>query len=275
MKSMERAVAQHYGDDSLLERILAGLKEAGVDINNLKPNDLAPVDEFHIGGRDATSYAVDKMSLYKDQHILDIGCGIGGCARYIASEVGCRVTGIDLTPEFISVAKVLTDRTGLSNQVSFEAASALEMPFEQGSFGGAITIHVAMNIGDRVTLYKEIARVMKPGAALCIYDLMKKNDESLVFPLPWAETAETSHLTTPDEMKTLLSDAGFEIKEEEDRTEMGINFLRKGLAASADGPPPLGVNLVMGASTPEKFKNVLDSMEKGRIAPVIMVARKV
>ncbi len=274
MKPMEKAVAQHYGDDNLLERILTGLKEAGVDINNLQADDLAPVDEFHIGGRKATVHAVEKMSLKKDQHILDVGCAIGGGARYIASEIGCRVTGIDLTPEYISIAKTLTGLTGLSDQVTFEVASALEMPFERESFDGAITIHVAMNIRDRETLYKEIARVMKSGATLCIYDLMKKNDEDLTFPLPWAETPETSHLTTPDEMKTLLGDAGFEIGEVEDRTEPAIDFFKQSFAASSDGPPPLGPHIVIGASASEKFKNVLDNIEKGRIAPVVMMAVK-
>ncbi len=275
MKQMEKAVAEHYGDGDLLTRIYAGLEAAGIDKNHLQADDLAPADEFHIGGRNATSYAVQKMSLKKDQHILDVGCGIGGCARYIASEIGCRVTGIDLTAEFISTAKTLTSLTGLNDLVTFEVSSALEMPFEQESFDGVITMHVAMNIRDRETLYKEISRVMKPGATFCIYDVMKKSDENLTFPVPWAETPETSHLTTPDEMKTLLIEAGFEIGDVEDRTDIAMDFFKQSLTAPSEGQPPLGVHLVMGPSAPEKFKNTLDNMEKGRIAPVIMAARKI
>ena len=131
-----------------------------------------------------------------DQRILDVGCGIGGTARLIASRYRCPVHGIDLTPEYIEVARVLTSRVGLGAGVSFDVASALAMPFGDGEFDGAVTMHVAMNIADRDGLYGEIARVMKPGAALCIYDLMKQGDEALVYPVPWAETAATSHLTT-------------------------------------------------------------------------------
>ena len=274
MHDVESAVAQHYGDADLLTRILAGVEAVGADLTRLQPDDLAPVDEFHIGGRKGTAHAVAKMSLNKDQHVLDIGCGIGGAARYIASHVGCRITGIDLTPEYITAAKTLTELTGLDGKISYEVASALSMPFESKTFDAAITIHVAMNIPDRATLYGEIARVMKSGATLCIYDVMKKNDESLVFPVPWAQSADTSHLTTPEEMGALLNDAGFEVKDIEDRTEFALEFFRQNLAAAAKGPPPLGLHLVMGASATEKFKNTLSNIESGRIAPVQMIASR-
>lgn len=274
MNTIENAVAQHYGDGDLLTRILAGLEATGVDLKNLQPDDLTPVEEFHIGGRKATAYAVEKMSLSEGQHVLDVGCGIGGTTRYIAGHIGCQVTGIDLTPEYISAAKNLTELTNLDDKVSFKVASALAMPFDNETFDAAITIHVAMNIPERVAFYSEIARVMKPGTTLCIFDVMKKNDESLAFPVPWALSQETSHLTTPEEMRTLLVEAGFEIVEIEDRTDFAINFFNKSMAAAKDGPPPLGIHTVMGASAPERLKNVLGNIEKGRIAPVQMIASR-
>ena len=272
MKNIERAVAEHYGQADLLARILAGLEANGADPSHLRPEDLAPVDEFHIGGRKATEHAVAKMSLSGDGRVLDIGCGIGGAARYVASHVGCRVSGIDLTPEYIEIAKALTDRTGLGDKVDFEVASALAMPFEDEAFDAAITFHVAMNIRDRESLYGEIARVMKSGATLCIYDVMRKSDEALTFPVPWADSNETSHLTTPEEMQVLLGGAGFEVHDVEDRTDFALEFFRQSLASAADGPPPLGIHLIMGANAPEKFRNVQINIEAGRIAPVQMIA---
>ncbi len=274
MKNIENAVAEHYGQADLLARILKGLEANGADPSHLQPEDLAPVDEFHIGGRKATEHAVAKMSLSGDGHVLDIGCGIGGAARYIASQVGCRVSGIDLTPEYIEVARALTDRTGLGDKVDFEVASALAMPFEDETFDAAITFHVAMNIRDRESLYGEIARVMKSGATLCIYDVMRKSDEALTFPVPWAESNETSRLTTPEEMNAFLGAAGFEVHDVEDRTDFALESFRQSLAAAADGPPPLGVHLIMGAGAPEKFGNVLINIEAGRIAPVQMIASR-
>jgi SAM-dependent methyltransferase len=272
MENIERAVAQHYGGPDLLERIFKGLEAAGTDLSCLQPKDLAPVDEYHIGGRKATVHAIDKMSLSEDQQVLDIGCGIGGTARYMAEKIGCKVTGIDLTSEYISIAKTLTDLTGLGGKVTYKVASALDMPFESKTFDAAITIHVAMNIPERATLYREIARVMKPGATLCIYDVMKKSDESFSFPVPWAESADTSHLTTPEEMRTLLDDAGFDVREVDDRTDFALHFFKQSLAAAADGPPPLGIHLIIGSSAPEKLKNMQSNIENGCISVVQMIA---
>ena len=273
MNNFETAVAEHYGDEELLARILAGLEAAGADLQRLQPDDLAPVEEFHIGGRSATAVALEKMSLEEDQHLLDIGCGIGGAARYIAAQSGCTVTGIDLTPEYISIARTLTELTQLDKRVSFEVSSALDMPFESSSFDAAITLHVAMNIRDRSTLYNEIARVLKPGATFYIFDVMKKSGETLDFPVPWAASDDTSYLTTPEEMCSLLNAAGFDVVEIGDRTDFALDFFRENMAAAVNGPPPLGIHLVMGESASEKLKNVMNNIEKGRIAPVQMIAK--
>jgi SAM-dependent methyltransferase len=277
MKDIEAAVARHYGDGGLLARIMAGLVASGADPDRLRPEDLAPVDEFHIGGREATAHVVAKLGLDPEAHVLDVGCGIGGATRFIASQVGCRVTGIDLTPEFVEVARRLTELTGLDGKIAFEVASALDMPFEDGAFDAAITLHVAMNIPERAALYAEIARVMKPGAAFCIYDVMKAGAGELAYPVPWAETPETSHLTSAEEMRGLLDTAGFEVGEVEDRSDFARSFFQgvlAAVAASEGGPPPLGIHLILGASAPVKFRNMLANIEAGHIAPIQMIATR-
>ncbi len=277
MGDIETAVARHYGDAELLARIIAGLEASGVDPDHLLPDDLAPVDEFHIGGREATAHAVAKLGLDAAAHVLDVGCGIGGAARYIAAETGCRVTGVDLTPEFIDVAQRLTELTGLDDRIAYECASALDMPFEDGAFDAAFTLHVAMNIPERAALYGEIARVMKPGAIFCIYDVMKAGAGDLAYPVPWAKTPATSHLTTADEMRGLLDTAGFDVSEVEDRSVFAGAFFHRALAAAAaseGGPPPLGVHLILGASAPEMFRNMLNNIEAGHIAPIQMIATR-
>jgi ubiquinone/menaquinone biosynthesis C-methylase UbiE len=206
---LERKVASHYGGRSLLEGILAALKAAGLDPDKLTPEALGAVDEFHIGGHQATQELAARMLFGAGQQVLDVGCGIGGAARFLAYRFGCRVTGIDLTPEYILVARDLTRRTDLEGEVVFEVASALDMPFPEGRFDAAITFHVAMNIKDRDRLYREVARVLKAGARFCVYDVMKGPNPGLDFPVPWAESAETSHLTTPAETERLLEQAGF------------------------------------------------------------------
>jgi MPBQ/MSBQ methyltransferase len=270
----EGVVARHYGKAGLLARIDAGLNAMGVDLDHLTIDDLAPVDEFHIGGRKATERALDALAPRTDQHILDVGCGIGGTARLMASRYGCRVYGIDLTPEYVDIGRTLTNRVGLGDQVDFDVASALAMPFEDATFDGAVTMHVAMNIADREGLYGEIARVLKPGAAFCVYDVMKMDDQPLAYPVPWAETAATSHLTTADQTQALLEGANFEITLVDDRSDAAIAFFRQRLAAASGGPPPLGVHLLMGVTWAAKLKNTLANTENGRIGPVLMMARR-
>lgn len=272
MSINENAVAKHYGVADLGRKILDGLKATGKDLDNLTTADLAVIDEFHIGGRDATCHAVSKLGLVAEEMVLDVGSGIGGPARTMAEQAGCKVTGIDLTAEYVEIAQTLSHLTGLQDQTEFRHASALSMPFESETFDAALTMHVAMNIADRNRLYCEIARVLKPGARFCAYDVMKKNDKPIDFPVPWAQTPETSHLATPDEMSTFLMQSGFKIVDVEDRSEFAFEYFDKRLAASSNKPAPLGPHLVMGPTARQKFENTYHNMKTGRIAPVLMVA---
>ena len=272
MKKVESIVRDHYSVNDLGKNILNGLTETGKDTDRLTVDDLSVVDEFHIGGRQATEHLISKLALSGHEHVLDIGSGIGGAARTIATHTGCRVSGIDLTPEYVDVAQMLSRLTGHAETTNFQAASALSIPFDNQTFDAAITLHVAMNIEDRDTLYKEIARVLKSGAKLCIYDVMKKNDDPIAFPVPWAAIPEASHLRTPEHMSTHLEDAGFEVIEIEDRTEFANEYFERRMAASTGTPSPLGPHLVMGKTAKEKINNIRHNVESGRVAPVQMIA---
>src|SRR5262249_12114096 len=159
----------------LEDKIVGLLRGAGKNVEQLGADDLAAIDEFHLGGREATQALAEFMHLRPGMHLLDVGCGIGGPARYFA-ERGCQVTGIDLTEEFVRVAESLSRRVKLNQKVTFRQASALELPFDADAFDGAFTIHVGMNIADKAGVFREVARVLKPGARFAIYDLMRRND---------------------------------------------------------------------------------------------------
>jgi len=272
-KKIEDIVKSHYSVGGLADKILAGLKQDGKDLDNIVASDLSVVDEFHIGGHPATQYLLSKMQFDDSDHVLDIGSGIGGAARAIASSAGCRVTGIDLTPEYVETAEILSRLTGLDDQVSFKTASALDLPFGDGEFDAAVTLHVAMNIKERDKLYSEMFRVLKPGAAVAIYDVMKTNDEPLDFPVPWAQTQESSYLVSPEKMHDYLTAAGFENIITDDRSEFAMAYFDQRIA-SADKPPALGPHLVLGDTVREKFGNIKTNMIKGRIAPILMIANR-
>jgi hypothetical protein len=131
-----------------------------------------------------------------------------------------------------------------------------------------------MNIPDRAGLYREIARVLRPGATFCIYDVMKTGPGDIVYPVPWSETAETSHVASPEETEGYLRQAGFEVVETENRHDFAVQFFRRRLAGGdSEGPPPLGIHLMMDETWREKFRNMLENIEAGWIAPVQMIAR--
>lgn len=274
--SREPEVAAHYTSGDLMDRILVALKQAGVEPGRPTPADLAPVDEFHIGGASATQDFLAKLPFKAGERILDVGCGLGGPARFIAQASGVHVTGLDLTPEYVDVATQLSRLTGQQDVTAFDVGSALAMPYADSSFDGAVTVHVAMNIADRDGLYCEVARVLKPGGTFGVYDVMKGNDVPIDYPVPWAMTPETSHLTTPGETQELLRRAGFEIVAYEDRTGHAKVFFERVVAAAsqADRPPPIGLHLLTGSTHRQKFANMLNAVGDGRLTPGMIVARK-
>lgn len=272
---VETDVAGHYTEGTLEQRILAALRQAGKDPDRLDPDDLAPVDEFHHGGRAATAAFAPRLALRPGMRLLEIGSGIGGPARYFARHHGCRVTGIDLTEEFVAVARMLTARLGMDGQVSFEQGSALGMPFAAASFDVATLLHVGMNIAAKDRLFREVRRVLRPGGSFGIYDQMREADGELAFPVPWASVPQTSFVEPAATYKRLLTEAGFEITWERScRDDALASFSQQTRMQPGSGEvPPLGVHVTMGARAAEKVANHRSNTERGLLAPNEIVAR--
>jgi MPBQ/MSBQ methyltransferase len=273
--SVETKVSDHYTHGNLLDAIDAALAKAGK--NPAKPSlqDLAPVDEFHVRGREATTELGELLGLLQDQMVLDVGSGLGGPSRQLAVAYKCHITGIDLTDEYCRVATALASRLGLSDRVSYRQGNALAMPFADRSFDIAYTQHVAMNIADKAALYREIARALKPRGRFGIYDLLQGQGGSVLFPVPWAKDGSTSFLASPDEMRKLLTDAGFEITNWNDTSEIGKEWfkaLNKRLTET--GPSPLGFQVLLGADFATMAKNQVRNLVENRILPTEIICVK-
>src|SRR5215831_11570991 len=157
----DNPVETHYTSADLGKTILAALKEAGKDLDHPTPDDLAPVDEFHGGQRPATIRLAELVGFAGTERVLDVGSGLGGPSRYLAWRYGCRVSGIDLTAEFVRVAEMLTELTGLAGKTDYRQGNALALPFEDNAFDVVWSQNAAMNIADRDRLYREMRRVLK------------------------------------------------------------------------------------------------------------------
>ncbi len=269
-------IARHYTRGDLLERISTGVERLGKSLESVTIQDLAPVDEFHIGGSLATRSFLDQVAIGAEDHVLDIGCGLGGTSRFAAKTYGCRVTGIDLTREYVETGKVLCSWVGLAHRVDLVHGNALATDFSASSFDKAFMLHVGMNIADKRALAAEAWRVLKPGGVLGIYDVMRAGDEDLTFPVPWATVADTSSVASSDEYKDALAGSGFVLSGERDRRGFALQFF-EGLrenAGEAEGPPPLGLHILMGEDASTKVQNMIQNISQGRVAPVELIAQK-
>jgi SAM-dependent methyltransferase len=272
---VEDQVAAHYGRSELQDALLSALKGTGKDVDNLTLDDLAPIDEFHVRGQEATLELGRAMNLSPNMQVLDVGSGLGGPSRRFASVYGCRITGVDLTAEYCDLAEFLAERLGVSDLVTYRHGSALDMPFEAASFDAAYTQHVAMNIADKSALYREVARVLKPGTLLGIYDLLQGEGGGVVFPVPWARTPDTSFLVSPSDLRSLLEGAGFEIVDWSDTTDQGREwFVQLRERMQRAGVPPVTFQVLMGDDFPQMAENQLRNLIEGRVAPTQIICKR-
>lgn len=265
-------ICRHYSQPDLIGKLLSALERAGKDVDSLSRDDVAGFEEFHIRGRDATRELARLAGLQPEMEVLDIGCGIGGPARTLAAEFGCRVTGLDPVEEYCRAATVLTERLRLAKRVKFHEGNALDMPFSAGSFDAAFMAHVSMNIEDKASLFREVMRVLRPDGRLALYEICAGAVSPPHFPAPWAADARMSFLATPDELRTQAEASGFTPIAWRDVSSESFEWFRSLLAAMAarpkDAPPPLGLNLLMGQDTPQKAANVIRNLEEDRIRVV-------
>lgn len=276
-RAIEQEVAEHYHQPDLLNAIIDGLRQSGANPDAPSLEELAPVDEFHTAGRATTLTAIEMTPITPGMNVLDAGCGIGGTARYLAKEKECNVTGIDLTKAYVDVATALSIRTGLADNCDFHTGSVLNLPFEDQTYDAAVSFHVAMNIEDRSQFYFELARVMKEGAPLCIFDVMKGANNGLKYPVPWAEKETCSFLKTPDETAVLLKQQGFKITSQKSLRDFAMKFFHEVFATAAkqNSPAPLGLHLLTGDNAAEKFKNYAEGLDMCQIDPMIIVAKRI
>ncbi len=268
-------VDKHYGFGGIMEKIQTGLKLADKNIETLTVDDLAPIDEFHTRGRESTLEVAELANIKETDSVLDVGCGLGGTARHLAYRYNCTVKGIDLTEEYISVGKKLTELVGLNDRVELKQASALEIPYEEDSFDIVWTEHVQMNIADKKQFYSEIARVLKPNGRLLFHDIFRGLGDSPFYPAPWAEDEAISALATESEARSLMEQAGLGIDQWITKVQESIGFFKRVSAKiEANGPPPIGIHLLMGDNAKDKLQNYVRNLSEDRVSVALGMAHK-
>lgn len=273
--SNAKSIAEHWGTGDIYALITSALSKTGKSLDSVTVEDLAPVDHFHARGFPATQELADRLPIKPGQHILDIGCGLGGPARYIAKRFQCRVSGIDITPSFVEAANKLTVLVGMEAQVKIELGDGQNLPYASSSFDGAYTQHVTMNVPDRSRFFAEAWRVLKPGAFFALTEHGLGPTGHPHHPVPWSANGSGAYLVTPAETRTLLEQAGFEDIVIEDT---GAKYLAgyKAVIEKAEGGtlPDFGTHILMGETALQKTRNSARNIEEGRTHPIQVICRK-
>ena len=275
MPEDSETIKRHYGSRGLGERILAAVREAGHDPDNLTPEILAPMDHLHSGGFATTRAQIAKLKFSPEMRVLDVGCGIGGPARYLAKTVGCHVTGIDLTEEFVEVARMLAHRCGLSRNTEFHQGNALELPFEDNSFDVVWCQNVTMNIANKAELLAQIHRVLKPGGKFTYTEYVSGRGGQPVYPVPWAHDPSYSFIVTPEEMRDMVEESGFRVLEWTDFTVTNLEWARDAIERAKARPPnPLGTQTILCEDLKDRQRNNMRNMSENRLIYILVVAER-
>ena len=273
--TQEQLVREHYTFEGMADRIEAALSQIGLDKEAIHWSDLVQLDQFHSRGLVATQEMAQGLDLTGGETILDIGSGLGGPARYLAAVHGSHVTGIELTPLYVDIAQRLSEKTGLSEKLSFIQGDALNLPFPDAHFDHVWTQHVAMNIEDKGALYQGIFRVLKPGGRFALYDIMLGDNHPVLYPTPWAKTIETSFVVSEDEVSQRLKSAGFKIISLLDTTQQAFAFMAEVKSqVQEETLSPLTLPAIIGSQSKEAMGNVARNLLEGRIRVVQIIAEK-
>jgi sarcosine/dimethylglycine N-methyltransferase len=269
------AVRERYGKSGILDRVNAFLLERGIDPEHPTYEDLFLCDQLHGRGIEATRDHIERAGINSSMQVLDLGCGVGGCSRAIAATCGCRVTGIDLTPQFIEVARELTRRCRLTDRIEFRQADALDLPFADATFDHVWCHNVTMNIQDKRKLASEVARVLKRGSRFSCFEVGQGPGGELIFPLPWATDASASFLVTPAMMRQALEQGGLRISAEVDLSDTSIAFRSEMRARAERGEPPLTApHVIMGDEFGDAARNMGRCVVEKRVVEQFVLAEK-
>jgi SAM-dependent methyltransferase len=265
----------YYSPNDLYNSIVEGLDKIGLDLSEITLDDLQPVDEFHIRGDVATKDLIKLSNFTPDMHIIDVGCGVGGSTRRLSHETGCRVTGIDLSDQYIDAAERLTQLLTMQDRVKFHAASALALPFDDNSFDGAWSIQMNMNVEDKLSWLKELHRVLKPGGRAVLYEVCGNKNSPVHFPVPWAQDASMSFLLPPEPFRDVITSAGFDIDVWNDKTDLAQQaFAHMTEPMGEPNLPELGVHLLVGDDILTKAYNLHRNLDEQRVSLIETVAIK-
>lgn len=270
-----KSISDHWGRGDVYALIVAALQRMGKPLDRLTVEDLAPGDHFHARGLQATVELADRLPVKAGQHLVDIGCGLGGPARYLAKRFGCRVSGVDITGPFVEAANKLSRLVHLEDRVKIELGDGQRLPWPDATFDGGYSQHVTMNVPGRAAFFGEAFRVLKPGAFFALTEHGLGAKGGVHHPVPWSTDGSGAWLKTPQETRAFLERAGFvDIRIEDTGEKYAAGYAAVLERAGKGTLPPLGTHILMGDTALEKVRNSLRNIREDRTHPIQAFCRK-
>ena len=162
------------------------------------------------GGEGHVAKMVDGVEL-ENRRVLDIGCGLGGPACILAGKYGAHVVGTDLEAPLIERARSRAAKLGVQDRTEFEVVTPGALTFEDQSFDLVMSSGGVTQIPDKLGIFRECLRVLKPGGCISVYDWMKNAGEYSEDMQYWFEMEGLSYsMETPKRQQAILHEAGFD-----------------------------------------------------------------
>jgi sarcosine/dimethylglycine N-methyltransferase len=261
---------EHDGSDPT-PVVIEALRGAGRDADRISIDDLAGIDEFHALGRPATMALAELAGIEQGTNVIDIGAGLGGPARFIASRLGAQVTAVEPTARFRNACKELTRRAGLSDLVTAVDGTASSLPVPDHSMDVAWMQAVSISVSDKAGMAREIRRVLRPGGRLAFFDSTSGPAGEPYFPLPWADGPEASFLVPADDLRTAFEAVGFVAEVWNEQEEALGEIGQRQFEPSLD-PNQVGLRLLL-PDFDQRMGNVGRSLGEGRLRLLQAVLR--
>jgi sarcosine/dimethylglycine N-methyltransferase len=211
-------------------QVLEKLAQTGADTSVLSVEMLQQHDQDHFGGIPATDALAQHAQINESTHVLDLCCGLGGPARYLAYHYGCRVTGVDMNTDRLAGAVRLTERTKLQDRVLFHHANALQTGLADETFDAIVSQEAFCHIPNKKTLITECVRLLKTGGRIVYTDILARNSMTNEIRSRLESEMVFSELATLEEYCHLLEEKGCQVVEVEDLSENWAQILVDRLA---------------------------------------------